>query len=276
MARLEWDAEREGCMGADRFGDEVAARVGRIVFDDEAPATVRVVVGEEEGEATVRIEMRGTWSTDEGRNTRVALRVFRDAACDEALEAAAAALAVWIDEPPAETGGVAIGEGGEPIGALALEGASEEPTGVAGGRELRGVGGLGVGRQDGRVRLRASSNQEGLTLHRETNTGRGEIGARYFERLCILPCETRIRPGVQQFGLAFGNGIARPLPELTEIREDSELFVNVRPASPWNLTGRWLVAASLLLVTPVSLIVTGVKRDDWGDAPFFASIGISA
>ncbi|HJK89744.1 MAG TPA: hypothetical protein RMH26_03320, partial [Polyangiaceae bacterium LLY-WYZ-15_(1-7)] len=84
MARLEWDAEREGCMGADRFGDEVAARVGRIVFDDEAPATVRVVVGEEEGEATVRIEMRGTWSTDEGRNTRVALRVFRDAACDEA------------------------------------------------------------------------------------------------------------------------------------------------------------------------------------------------
>jgi len=268
-ARLDWDGGIEGCMSAERFGDEVAARVGRIVFTDDSSLTVHVGVGEEEGEVAVRVELRGTRSTEQTQSTRVGVRTFRDASCDDALETAAAVVAVWIDEGASGTARM-FGTDGDEETSSVLEGGSvsEAPP--------RGIGGLGIGSLDGRIRIRASSNEEGLTLHIETNTGRGQIGARYFQRLCVLPCETRIRPGVQQFGIARGNGIADPLSELTELREDSELFLNLRPASPWNLAGRWLIAASLLIVAPVSLSLTGVKRDEWGNGPFIASIAVSA
>ncbi|MCA9615652.1 MAG: hypothetical protein KC586_23005, partial [Myxococcales bacterium] len=129
---------------------------------------------------------------------------------------------------------------------------------------------------DGRVTVRASSNRPGLTFHLETNTGRGQVGARFFERLCVMPCEARIRRGVQQFGIADGNGIAYALPELTEIQQDSELFVDVRRASGWNLAGRYLFVAGFLLVAPIAIPITAVKKDDWGKGMLWASIGISA
>ncbi|MEM9070583.1 MAG: hypothetical protein AAGE52_18905 [Myxococcota bacterium] len=244
-AQLDFGSSVEGCPTPERFGDEVAARVGRIVFQEEGDL-VRVRVFADGDEVVASVEMGGD------------SRVFRDVSCNEALEAAAAAVAVWIDETPR-------------VGILGALRGSEIP-------ESFGVGGLGVQAEpdDGRVALRVSTDEtEELTFHIETNTGRGQVGARFFERLCVMPCETRVHPGVQQFGIAYGNGIAWALPNLTEITEDSELFIHVRRRSPWNVVGGILAATGLLLVAPIAIPITAVKRDDFGDAPLWTSVGLS-
>ncbi|MCB9625410.1 MAG: hypothetical protein H6721_04285 [Sandaracinus sp.] len=254
-ARLDFQTEVEGCMPATRFGDEVSARVGRVVFADDATNDVRVRVTREESEVVVTVTTNASEEHAQGRSRRFSMRTFRDPSCDEALEAAAASVAVWVDEAPA------FGVGG--LGAM---------TGDSVGEPVAVLGML----DDGRVTVRASSNRPGLTFHLETNTGRGQVGARFFERLCVMPCEARIRRGVQQFGIADGNGIAYALPELTEIQQDSELFVDVRRASGWNLAGRYLFVAGFLLVAPIAIPITAVKKDDWGKGMLWASIGISA
>lgn len=265
-ARLDFRTSVEGCMSPERFGDEVAARVGRVVFVPDAESDVRVEVAREGAEVVVSVAMNESTEGDGRRSRRFAHRTFRDPSCDEALEAAAAAIAVWIDERPVGVLGALTGEVVEP-----------PPGGGGSSAGVFGVGGLGVGgaSDDGLVLVRVSSNRPDLTFHIETNTGRGQVGARFFERLCIMPCETRVRPGVQQFGIADGNGIAWALPKLTEIREDSELFVDVRRASGWNLAGRYLFVAGFLLVAPIAIPITAVKSDDWGKGMMWASIAIS-
>lgn len=257
-ARLDFQSTLEGCMDAARFGDEVAARVGRVVFADDAASEVRVRVFREGDQVEVTVSTDETTNRDGNRTTRQSRRTFRDPSCVEALEAAAAAIAVWIDEGP-----------------LGVPTAPTEEVVPSAPANVFGVGVLGA-LDDGLVLVRASSSRPGMTFHIETNTGRGQVGARFFERLCVMPCETRVRPGVQQFGVADGNDIAWALPELTEIREDSELFVNVRRASGWNLAGRYLFVAGFLLVAPIAIPITAVKQDDWGKGMMWASIAISS
>ncbi|MCU0676604.1 MAG: hypothetical protein MUE69_27900 [Myxococcota bacterium] len=278
-ARLDFQSTLEGCMDAARFGDEVAARVGRVVFADDSASEVRVRVFREGDQVEVTVSTDETTDRDGNRTTRQSRRTFRDPSCVEALEAAAAAVAVWIDEGPLDV-----------PAAPTDEVVPSAPAAVFGGLAAL---------DDGLFLVRVSSNRPGFSFHIETNTGRGEVAARFFERLCVMPCEARVRPGVHQFGIADGVVVpaeGRPnartraqvralnaripwaLPELTEVREDIELFVELRRASGWNIAGRYLFTAGFLLVAPFAITISAikVKNDDWGKGMLWASIGISS
>lgn len=278
-ARLDFQSTLEGCMDAARFGDEVAARVGRVVFADDAASEVRVRVFREGDQVEVTVATDETSNREENRTTRQSRRTFRDPSCVEALEAAAAAVAVWIDEGP-----------------LDVPAPPTEEVVPSAPAAVFGFGGLAAG-DDGLFLVRASSNRPGFSFHIETNTG--QVSGRFFERLCMMPCEARVRPGVHQFGVADGVVVpaeGRPnarrraqvraldaripwaLPELTEVREDIELFVDVRRASGWNIAGLYLFTAGFLLVAPFAITISAikVKNDDWGKGMVWASIGISS
>lgn len=244
-ARLDFAAEGEGCPDAGGFSDEVSARIGRVGFDDSSEQVAVVRIARTANEALVSAEFGG--------NTRV----FRDGDCRVAAEAAAAAIAVWLDESTVPVYGVAIGT--EPAAEAAPATMNTAPSeGVL----LRVT-----------TNLTASEPDEDFSFHIETNTGRGSGGsAHFFDRLCLMPCEARVTPGVHQFGLSRGVAPAYALGELTQVDVDSELHVEVRTPSAMNLTGRWLVVAAVLGGLPL-IITSVVKRDDWGRGAMWGIIG---
>ena len=255
--RLDFASEGQGCPDVGAFADEVSARIGRVGIDEASAqvAVVRIAIASTEALVTAEF----------GGNTRV----FRDADCRVAAEAAAAAIAVWLDEPAQ----VAIlgAANGEALGAML---AGEEDVANEGARPSQAT--------TGGVLLRVTTSlttrepDEDFSFHIETNTGRGSGGsAHYFDRLCLMPCETRIRPGVHQFGISRSNLAASALEELTEVEVDSELHIDVRRASGVNIAGRWLVFATIFGGLPMTIAAI-LKRDDWGKGVMWGVIGASA
>lgn len=245
-ARLDFSSEGEGCPDAGAFTDEVSARIGRVGFDAASERVAVVRLARTPNEALVSAEFGG--------NTRV----FRDADCRVAAEAAAAAIAVWLDEATVPVYGVAM------MGAELPEPASAN-TAPDEGVLLRVT-----------TNLTAREPDEDFSFHIETNTGSGSGGfAHFFDRLCLLPCETRVTPGVHQFGFSRGNLPAYALEELTRIDGDSHVHVEVRRMSGVSLTGRWFVVAALLAGLPMTIAAI-VKRDDWGTGAMWGVVGVTS
>lgn len=238
VMRLDFSGA-EGCPDAGQFADEVSARVGRIAFDADASDVATVRMGWSDGWATVTAVTRERTTTSNLEHTRM----FRDPSCAVAAEAAAAALAVWLEEPRALMG-VSVGT---PAPTPTPEPpAPPRPNGVL----LRVTGDF------------EQESEHGWAFHIETNTGVGTGSARFFERLCLLPCETRLRPGLHQFGIAPGNGIASPFEQLTQIDVDSELHIAQRDAGVVARIGGVFMAVGLLgiLSTP-SIWLVGALND---------------
>ncbi len=254
-ARLDYVTSDDQCPSAEVFSDEVSARIGRLAFVEGGPRTVVIRAVRMGEEAMVTVEFEGQ------------TRVFRDAHCSVAAEAAASAVGVWLD-PPQQVYILGRIEDGAWAGEDPREAHNTAPE-------------SGQSSQDeDTVTVQVTSNlddddDDEWSFHIETNTGRGQIGAHFFRRLCLLPCETRVPRGVHQFGLGQGTAPPYPLRTLTEITQDSRIDIQMRRASPLNLAARWMFVIVGLVGLPMS-IATLIKRDDWGNAAMAATVGTTA
>src|SRR5512140_798172 len=90
---LDYHAKVAGCPSAERFGDEVAAKLGFIPWDPQAPAAIRIRIDTDSNELIATIEQPDGSS-----------KVLRAATCPKLDEVLVSAIAVVLDKsaaPPA-------------------------------------------------------------------------------------------------------------------------------------------------------------------------------
>ncbi len=165
-------------------------------------------------------------------------RLFRDATCESVLSALAAATAVWLDGPNR----VGI------LGPAPREPAPEPQTTPA-------------PPPSNDIRLVVESNNPELSLHLETNTGVGSVGAVFYERLCLTPCEVRIPRGDHRFGWTVPPMRTPNLnDEVVRMQRDQRLRIVERYNAGVARAGFALMITAIL--APITPIVLGYKNDN--------------
>jgi hypothetical protein len=84
---LDYHAKVDGCPAADRFGDEVAAKLGFVPWDPQAPVAIRVRIDHDSGDFVGSIEQPDGTS-----------KILRAASCAKLDELLVSALAVVLDK----------------------------------------------------------------------------------------------------------------------------------------------------------------------------------
>jgi hypothetical protein len=156
--------------------------------------------------------------------------------------------------------------------------ASAPPPRVKGTAAPGGGGAPAPETSEGSLRIRVTSDQPGLTLHRRTG---GAYGRRYgqpgshsfviraYGRLCTAPCEFSIDPGVYGFAIEDVRGRRANVGEHLFLNHDSELELRYSNRSAQR-TVRWVLAAlfmlsgsAMMIASP--LVATCDEYDYWDE-----------
>lgn len=239
-ARLDFSSDGNGCPEAGTFADEVSARIGRVAFAAESDEVVHVRLMRTGDEALATAEFGGN------------SRVFRDADCRVAAEAAAAAIAVWLDEPSLGPAASA------PVGAAAVPGGYAEAS-------PRGNAEATPDQDEDEVVLHVTAVQPGLVLHRQTgeahamvyggNGGSAVVHAQYHEAVCVAPCEARVERGTHQLAVSQGSGPPINIEGSTQLESNAALHLDYEDNSAyrwgaWAALGVGLVGGGVLMMAP--------------------------
>lgn len=160
---LDYHAKVDGCPTSERFGDEVAAKLGFVPWDPQAPAAVRIRIDADGDDLVATIEQPDGSS-----------KVLRAQTCAKLDEIVVSAVAVVLDKAPAPPAAP-----------------PEKPD----ERRLRTLDRPATSNGVLTLNLRARSSRV-LEISRVAGSVASGYGsALSLERICKLPCEAHLLPG---------------------------------------------------------------------------------
>ena len=275
----------EQCPPAVRLVESVAARIGRVPFAPRQRNVVRVRLLLDGSEWMATLELDGT------------ARVFRASACADVVEALAVALSVFFEPIRDE----AIRDEVVIIRSLAVQDGNQSGLGGMVGdampppeavrrpepqrqiddeRDDRGnlVAGVPV-----RVSLSSNEDYDAVTLHRLTHTGSsvasvggvtGMAFERYYERLCVLPCEARLSLGGHQLALSTGHLSPAELPDLVQIDGPSAVHIEHYSRGAIRAVGGIVALAGLVTLLIGAVGPLFAEPPVWGSLLIGGGVGM--
>lgn len=161
----------KGCPSAERFGDEVAARLGFVPWDPQAAGSLRVRIARDGDDFVGTIEQPGGAS-----------KVLRGKSCARLAEALTTAIAVVLDRGAPDVPAVPSPSPQERrLQRLARD---DDPQGLV------------------TIRLRAPNRRKlevSRVIDRSMLSGRYSVSAVSYEKVCEVPCTAKVRAGAQSW-----------------------------------------------------------------------------
>ncbi len=160
---LDYHAKIDGCPTSERFGDEVAAKLGFVPWEPQAPAAIRIRIDADGDDLVATLEQPDGSS-----------KVLRAATCPKLDEILVSAVAVVLDKTPAPPAAPPEKPDERRLRTLARPATSSGPL---------------------TLNLHTRSNRV-LEISRVEGSVASAYGrAMSFERICKLPCEAHLLPG---------------------------------------------------------------------------------